>query len=138
MKNKEWAQTGQTTNTAPTVDPWQVSLNKTAAGDTADYTAADLEKMKEKNDEGWTRCIFYTRPAGCKTGADCRFWHDECSKGEKAALEVLNAERRAKQTGSGGQMGVCWAWQTSGTCKFGNKCRFEHVEHVGGSPAGKK
>ena len=112
----------------------QDTISTTASAPTLSlppYTTADMEKMKETNDAGWTRCIFFTRPAGCSQKENCKFWHDNVEPAEKAALEQLHADRMAKRPNNGPKMGVCWEYQETGGCKFGARCKFEHVAGAG-------
>ena len=125
-------------STGPSIlDPWHVYPKGTAPPVPPQppslFTTADLEKMKGRNASGWTRCIFFTRLSGCSSADGCRFWHDTVEPGEKAALESLHAERMARRPTNGAKMGACWEFQSSGKCKFGTRCKFEHGEVTGGT-----
>ena len=69
-------------------------------------------------------CKFYATRRGCSLGLDCKFSHDPEGDGEREAPVVARERAKSHKTN---RVPVCRQYQSSGGCRYGDKCRYRHV-----------
>lgn len=95
----------------------QARGTKTRAGKNASLLNAAVSEETVKR-QAWsdvkdaqTKCKFYSTPKGCDMGNQCRFLHED--------EETLATHNNGYKP--------CHQFMKTGSCKFGEKCKFSHV-----------
>lgn len=74
-------------------------------------------------------CRAYATPAGCPYGSRCHFSHDNSIRPNTSALAAANNAAIADRPKQATAVGRCHSWWSSGECKHGKKCRYEHIDN---------
>ena len=77
-------------------------------------------------------CVYYVAHGSCARGGECSYRHDKPKDDEEARyyrdLHTKLSSRSNSPTPKGRGKGECNQWKSTGSCRFGDKCKFEHAD----------
>ena len=77
-------------------------------------------------------CVNYVTLGSCARGHECRYAHVRPKNDEEERyykeLHKRIVSRSASPAPKGKGKGICKMWTESKSCKFGDKCRYAHID----------
>ena len=77
-------------------------------------------------------CAVFVTLGSCARGGDCSYRHEQPKNEEEAKyyrdMHTRIVSRSNSPIPKGRGKGECAQWKNSGTCRFGDKCKFEHAD----------